>query len=71
MRGNVPARFGSGEKMRQILSESYLSTFKSIGENAFRNCIGLTSVTIPNSVTYIGEWAFKGCKQLISAILQR
>ena len=28
----------------------------SIGERAFRICYGLTSVTIPNSVTSIGEY---------------
>ena len=33
----------------------------SIGDRAFRNCSGLTSVTIPNSVTLIGESAFSGC----------
>ena len=30
----------------------------SIGDSAFYNCTGLTSVTIPNSVTSIGDWAF-------------
>ena len=30
----------------------------SIGNRAFSYCSGLTSVTIPNSVTYIGEEAF-------------
>ena len=33
----------------------------SIGDNAFYKCSGLTSVTIPNSVTSIGNRAFDGC----------
>lgn len=33
----------------------------SIGNEAFRYCSGLTSVTIPNSVTSIGSNAFSGC----------
>ena len=33
----------------------------SIGISAFRTCSGLTSVTIPNSVTSIGSEAFDGC----------
>ena len=38
----------------------------SIGENAFYGCSGLTSVTIPNSVTSIGYGAFHGCSGLTS-----
>jgi len=38
----------------------------SIEEDAFRNCSGLTSVTISNSVTSIGERAFSGCSGLTS-----
>ena len=33
----------------------------SIGQYAFDECSGLTSVTIPNSVTSIGSIAFWGC----------
>ena len=38
----------------------------SIGDNAFYGCSGLTSITIPNSVTSIGRWAFYGCSGLTS-----
>lgn len=33
----------------------------SIGDHAFYDCNGLTSVTIPNSVTSIGGYAFSRC----------
>ena len=36
----------------------------SIGNNAFYDCSGLTSIEIPNSVTSIGDSAFSGCKGL-------
>ena len=42
----------------------------SIGSDAFYCCWGLTSVTIPNSVTSIGGYAFDGCNlsEVISKI---
>ena len=41
----------------------------SIGEFAFKDCTGLTSVTIPTSVTSIGEEAFRGCTGLTSVTI--
>ena len=41
----------------------------SIGSSAFRNCTGLTSVTISNSVTSIGGYAFYGCSGLTSVTI--
>ncbi len=37
-----------------------------IGDEAFKDCTGLTSITIPDSVTSIGRAAFAGCTGLFS-----
>ena len=42
---------------------------KTIPDNAFYSCHGLTSVIIPNSVTSIGENSFAGCYYLKSVII--
>ncbi|MDD6747194.1 MAG: leucine-rich repeat domain-containing protein [Paludibacteraceae bacterium] len=42
---------------------------KWIGGSAFSGCSGLTSVTIPNSVTSIGEYAFSDCTGLTSVTI--
>ena len=39
-------------------------TVKAIGDDAFFECSGITSVTIPAAVTSIGEMAFWGCGSL-------
>ena len=40
-----------------------------IGTSAFSDCGGLTSVTIPGSVTSIGEGAFENCTGLTSIVV--
>ena len=37
-----------------------------IGDNAFDGCSGLTSITLPSGVTWIGGYAFDGCSGLTS-----
>ena len=39
---------------------------KVIANAAFIDCASLTSITIPDSVTNIGDWAFAGCTSLTS-----
>lgn len=41
----------------------------SIGEEAFSNYTGITSITIPDSVISIGGWAFSFCTSLTSIII--
>ena len=35
-----------------------------IGDNAFKDCVTLTGITIPETVTRIGDYAFSGCVNL-------
>lgn len=39
-------------------------TVTQIGSSAFQDCIGLTDVTLPNTLTSIGSYAFEGCTSL-------
>ena len=47
----------------------YIVPSLSIGNYAFSGCSGLTSVSIPNSVTSIGGWTFSGCSSLTSVTI--
>lgn len=50
----------------KAVTEDDLQGSTSIGNSAFRDCRGLTSVTIPDSVTSIAGSAFNGCSGLTS-----
>ncbi|MFW5996432.1 MAG: leucine-rich repeat protein [Lentisphaeria bacterium] len=41
----------------------------AIGDSAFRDCSGLTNVTIPDSVTRLGDHAFADCTTLTSVTI--
>ncbi len=44
----------------------YFTGVLELGDHLFRNCTGLTSITIPNNVTSIGNYAFGSCTGLTS-----
>jgi hypothetical protein len=52
-----------------IPEEIYNLPVTSIGYAAFYNCPGVTSVTIPNSITNIVDWAFAACTHMTTATI--
>ena len=50
---------GSIEIPSSIVIKEVEYKIERIGDYAFYDCFGLTSITIPNSVTSIGDYAFK------------
>ena len=56
-----------GEDTEIVLPDNYSGNSYRIGDYAFYNCSSnFTSVTIPEGVTSIGDYAFKGCSSLTS-----
>ena len=54
-----------GEKIQSFNEFQYFTGLTAI-DDAFRNCIHLTSITIPSSMKIIGSRSFEGCKNLTS-----
>ena len=66
---NVPEEYKyAGEVVipESVTYEGVTYSVTWIGDHAFRNCDGLTSVTIPNSVTWTASNAFYACDGLTS-----
>lgn len=55
--------------IKEVPPEALLG-ITSIGAYAFYNCVYLTSITVPNTVTIIGEHAFDYCSALTSLIMR-
>ena len=53
----------------EITHNNVTYSVTSIGNEAFYECKGLTSIEIPNSVTSIGNEAFWGCRGLTSVTI--
>lgn len=51
--------------------ESYTKHYvvTEVGENAFRDCTGLTGIVLPNSITKISKNAFYGCSGLTNVTI--
>jgi len=56
--------YTEAESTYTIESSIYNINVTAIGDNAFKDCTSLTSLSIPNSVTTIANNAFTGCSSL-------
>lgn len=60
------AKIVAGRDAYVRFSENYYTSNDKLGNYVFYGCSGLTSLTLPSSVTSIGRGAFHGCWKLTS-----
>ena len=59
----------AGEESELVLPDGYNGADYEIHSYAFDGCSAITSVTIPNKVTAIGDEAFNNCTNLVSVTI--
>ena len=69
--GTVTGLTDEGKTATELVIPSTINgvAVTSIGQNAFKGCTTLASVTIPEGVTSIGYSAFNGCESLTSVTI--
>lgn len=65
----VPDRYGYRRNVRSITTIEILDGVTRIGDEAFADCDGIESISLPRSLREIGEHAFANCRSLKSVSL--
>lgn len=55
-----------GKLIRTFTELRYFTGLESIADDAFNNCVQLTSIELPRNIKHIGARAFNNCKKLAS-----
>ena len=58
-----------GHFPKDVVAVEFGSGITQIGNSAFKDCIDLTEIVIPDSVTSIGNYAFQDCTSLMSVTI--
>lgn len=71
MKGRIGSDFYEGDIVipATVTNNDVTYSVTSIGNDAFAECISLTSITLPSGVTSIGNYAFYHCSSLSSITL--